>query len=209
MGATEQHTVATRTPFPRVERYLSRLPYGFDSYPECTQRASVFRVFSESRSLRGFAWNAVHPKIGALLRTPVSPTSWLTEVAGISTALALADHHRMNDEEALAWFRECNNKLLSNRMYVALMSLASPSLLVKHGPSRWATLHRGVGFGVALRESGADVTLSYPPYLYDDLLVRAQAEGLRTALAMSRAKDCSYEVVRSTPRSCVFRFDWV
>lgn len=194
--------------FPRVERYLARLPVGIDSYPECTAKASVFRAFSESRSLRGFAWRSVDPKIAAMLRTPFAATDWLPQVGVMASILAIADHHRLDEERTMAWFRECNVSLLSNRMYAALMSLGSPAMLVKLGSLRWGMLHRGIGFGITLGDRGADATITYPPFLYSDVLLRGQGEGLCTALAMSRAKNCSYTIVRSTPRSCVYHFDW-
>jgi hypothetical protein len=208
MGDIQQATLASTDAFPRVDRYLARLPLGFDSYPECTAKASVYRVFCESRSLRGFAWRSVHPKIADMLRTPVAPTTWLPEVAVVSTILAVADHLQLDDDETVRWFRECNASLLSNRMYRALMTLASPAMLVRAGAARWGTLHRGSGFGVALREHGAYATITFPPFLYNDVVLRGQGEGLRTALSMSRAKECSFTIVRSTPRSCEYHFDW-
>ena len=194
--------------FPRAEAYLARLPRGFDSYPECTARASVFRVFSESRSLRGFSWREVHPKIATTLRTPLPPSGWLPEVSLVSSILAMADHLGLTDDEAVRWFADCSTKLLSNRMYAALISLASPAMLVRSNGMVWRTLHRGVGFGMVIQDRGANVSVTFPPFLHNDLVMRAQGEGIRLALEMSRARNCSYEIVRATPRSCEYRFDW-
>jgi hypothetical protein len=208
MGDLTPHPGNRGSTFPRLERYLARLPQGLASHPECVARASVYRVFCESRSLRGFAWNEVPARIAELLRTPVDPSAWVSEALTQATILAVADHLRFDDAETVAWFRECNAKVLNHPLYVALMTVSSPSLLVRYGARRWNALHRGVGFGVELHDGSAEATLTFPPFLYNDVILRGQGEGISTALTMSRAKNVRYQILRETPRSCSYRFDW-
>lgn len=208
MGVSLERPSVRSAAFPRVRRYLARLPHGLDSYPECTARASVHRAFTESCSLRGFAWGQLQPELATLLRSRIAPDAWVSQVASLALVLAVADHLQLDDERAVTWFRDCNLSMLSSSAYSSQLSLASPHELVQRGAARWAMLHRGVGFGVVSRERGADATVTFPPYLYDDLLLRGQGDGFRTALAMSNAHDCTYQIVRATPRSCEYRFDW-
>lgn len=194
--------------FPRVERYLSLLPNGIDSYPDCMAKASLYRTFSDATSLQGFNWLAVQPKIAAMLRERVDESAWLGEVACTAAVLALADHQRLDDRQFVDWFRDCNERLLSSRLYFTLTRLASPEMLVHFGSKRWQTFHRGIDFSATLHKSGADITLSYPPFVYPDEMQRAVGEVLRSAMAMSRARNCVVEIVRSTSTSCSYRFDW-
>jgi len=194
--------------FPRVERYLSRLPRGLDTHPECTTKASVFRVFTESRSLRHFPWEEAPPAITTLLRTPVPHSAWLPEVQVMASILALADHSKLSDAEAVRWFHEANASLLGNRMYRALLSLASPTHLIQGVGARWSTFHRGTGIGMVQEGSSALATLQYPPFLYCELVARGQGEGLRVALSMSRAKDAEVELLHFGPRRSEYRVTW-
>lgn len=208
VGEPMTRTETSRSAFPRTERYLAQLPHGIASHPECVGRASLVRVFADSRSLRGFDWRAVHPRIAEVLRSPLHLQSWVPEAVINATALALADHLGYDDAAVVQWFHECNESLLHHPLYAALMSLSSPSTLVRLGEARWRTLHRGVGFGVSLHEKAAETTLTFPPFLYNDVIVRGQCDGFATALSMSRAKNVRHEVVRQTPRSCSFRLEW-
>lgn len=194
--------------FPRVERYLARMPRGLDSHPECMIKASVFRVFTDSRSIRHFPWDEAPPPIAKLLRTPVPYTEWLPEVQVMATTLALADHHKLSDAETVRWFHEANASLLNNRMYRAFMSLASPSMLIRAAPRAWSMFHRGSGFGVVQDGHEAQVTLRFAPYLYCDLVQRGLGEAIKIALTMSRAKTIDVELVGATPRSCEYKLVW-
>jgi len=194
--------------FPRVERYLARLPYGFASYPDCLAKASVYRTFTESRSLKSFPWSKVRPEIATMLRTPVPHSAWISEVAVSSAILALTDHYGYDDEETVRWFHECNSALLTNRMYRAIMSLASPALMMKGAAHRWGNFHRGTGFGMAQEGNEAHITLRFPPFLFDAVVLRGLAEGIQIAVSMSRAKDAQVEIVSSNPQSAVYRLSW-
>lgn len=196
------------TPFPRAERYLARLPHGFGSYAECMARGSVFRVFTESRSLRHFPWEKAPAGVADMLRTPVQNDAWLPEVQVMATILAVADHHALSDAETVRWFHDANAQLLGNRMYRALMSLASPSLFVKKAPQRWLEFHRGTGIGVTQTGNAAHITLRYPPFLHGELILRGMGEGFKIAISMSRAKDTDVELVTMTPRSAEYRLTW-
>ena len=195
-------------PFPRVDRYLAHLPSGYASYPECYTRASVYRTFTESRSLRHFPWERTPPQIAALLRTPVAHEAWLSEVQVLCAVLAMADHHGLDDEQTLQWFRDANGTLLGSRLHRAALSLASPSLMIRVADNRWHTFHRGTGFGMTQDGNSAHVTLRYPPFLYTELVLRGMAEGFRIALSMSRAKNTQVEIVNTTPRSAEYRLTW-
>ncbi len=196
------------SPFPRAERYLARLPHGFGSYPECLVRASVFRVFTESRSLRRFPWDQAPAGVGAMLRTPVPHDAWLPEVQVMSSILTIADHHALGDAEAVQWLHEASASLLGNRMYRALLSLASPTLFVKVAPKRWLDFHRGTGIGITQNGDAAHLTLRFPPFLHGELILRGLGEGFRVAFSMSRARDTQVELVTMTPRSAEYRLTW-
>lgn len=193
--------------FPRVERYLARLPRGIQSHPECLIRASVFQVFT-ARSLRHFPWDQAPPEIVGLLRTPVSPTAWLPTVHVLAANLAMLDHHRLSDAESLAWFHDANVTLLHNRVYRALLAFASPALFFASAPRGWAAFYRGSGIGVVQEGKLAHITLRFPPYLYCDLVRAGLGDAFKVAVSLSRAKNTEVEIVGSTAQSCQYRLQW-
>lgn len=191
-----------------MARYLARLPGGIEAYPECVVRAPVLRTFSESRSLRGFRWNDVHSKVARVLRTALSPNDWVSDVTSTATVLAIADHHRMSDDELREWFRQENTRLLNSPKFAPLLSLASPELLIRSSATAWGVIRRGTGFGARIREGGADVTLTFPPFMHPEEVLLGLGHGMCSAFSMSRAQHCTMQIVRSTPRSCVYGLDW-
>lgn len=203
--------------FPRLDRYLARLPRGLGSYPECQAKAAAFRNIVESRSLAHFPFDAVPPELARLLRTPAPHTAWLSEVGVMAAILAMADSFGMSDRALQQWLHECNASLLANRMYRMLMALASPSMLMHGAATRWGSLHRGstlevtdqsfeeTGLG---QRGGVTITLRFPPHLYDEPLLRGVGDGFKTAASMSRARDTELELVSHTPRSGVFHISW-
>ncbi|MDF2697297.1 MAG: hypothetical protein K0S65_5680 [Labilithrix sp.] len=194
-------------PFPRLERYLRRLPNGIDSYPDCRCRASVYRVFTDTLDLTSFPFDDVPPPIRAMLNSPLLPGSWLHETHVIGAILAAIDFRRLDDDAALRWMDESNERLLNGRMFRSLMRLASPSILVALASRQWGHIHRGMRF-VVERGMPTKVRIEYPAHLYDELLARATASGIRHALTLSRAKDPRVEMESHSPTTAIYRVTW-
>lgn len=195
------------TRFPRLERYLANLPAGLDSYPDVRCRASVYRIFSDPVDLATFPFERVPASVARLLREPFLHDGWLPEPLVMATILAVTDFLGFDDAAAASWMHESNGRLVGGRMYRALMSLATPSILVAMAPRQWGVFHRGTKLS-AVRGKPTRVRLEYPAHLYERLLVGATGSGILHALALSRARDPIVEVEEHGPTVTVYRVDW-
>jgi hypothetical protein len=199
--------VAPAVRFPRLERYVSRLPQGLDSYPACGSKASVYRTFTDSVDLTSFPFDEAPPAVRALLKHSFLHTSWLATAHVMATVHAVADFLGLDDEATVRWMDETNGRLLSGRVYRALMSLTSPAILLVVAARQWGILHRGTKFTV-VRGTPHEVRIDYPEYLYDEVSARGVATGLRHALHLSRAKNPSVELESYTPTKTTYRVIW-
>jgi hypothetical protein len=197
----------TTTRFPRLERYTSRLPNGIDSYAEHRCKAAVYRVFTDSVDLTSFPFDEAPPAVRTLLKNAFLHDTWLPEAHVMGTIHAVSDFLGYDDEATLRWMDECNGRLLSGRMYRALMSLASPSILITVASRQWSLLHRGVKFSVERGNPGR-IHLAYPDELYDELVARGIGTAVRHALALSRAKNPRVQVEKYSPSRVTYHVEW-
>ncbi|MDF2691891.1 MAG: hypothetical protein K0S65_274 [Labilithrix sp.] len=195
------------TRFPRLERYVSRLPNGLDAYSDCRCRASVYRIFIEQLDLASFPFDEAPAPVRALLQTPFLHNMWLPEAHVMATIHAVADFLGFDDVATLRWMDESNGRLLNSRMYRALMRLASPSILLALASRQWGILHRGTKLAVE-RGNPVRLQIDYPEFLYDELIIRGTATGIRHALALSRANDPSIEIEEYSPTRTTYRVRW-
>jgi hypothetical protein len=205
----EPSMIATRDVglrYPRVAAYLSSLPAGMESYPQCRARSSVAENLVRARPPAPSA--AAPPPFVAALFGP-SLRTWMPEVRLQTTALAIADHTRMSDEQFLAWAHDANAAMYRTATYRAIMSLFSPQILFQGGASRWNVFHEGTRLTFEGDGPGrGSAMLTFPPQLFTELLLRQFAQAFRAALLHSRAKASTVEVDSIGPTSARFVARW-
>lgn len=193
--------------YPRVHQYLSGLPRGLDSYPTCLQKASVFRQFIK---LAPSTWKSNLPApLGALIRSPPPLTAWIPEVHATSVYLGIVDVRGWEDREFVNRSLAMNRELLQSPLYRILMSMVSPSRLIRGGPSRWMTMHQGIELtGLVEGKTSALFKLTFPPRIMPTLLVQSYATAFQAALEIASARQVTVSIEASTDESTVYRCDW-
>lgn len=193
--------------FPRLERYISRLPRGLDSYPDYRCKASVYRIYTDPLDLSAFPFDDVPPSVATLLRNPTLPNAWLQEAHVSAVVLAALDYQDLDDAAALRLMDDSNERLLNGRLFRSFMSLASPSILITLASRQWGLIHRGMKFAVE-RGTPTRVRIDSPEYLHDEIIAHATARGIRHALSMSRAKDANVELESYSPTTATYVATW-
>jgi hypothetical protein len=193
--------------FPRVAAYLAGLPQGAASYPECEMKASGYRDAIARRPIA--AWDALAEPLAQLLASPAPMSAWIPEAQGMALALAIADHHHMEDQEFLRFIFDHNRELLGSPTYSYLMRADGAQAMLKHAQVRWKAMHRGV----QLEASEVDAhccryALSFPLRLYDPLLLKAFAQTFRAGLVLANLPEAAVELVEFTETAAVFVARW-
>lgn len=195
------------TRFARFERYIGRLPQGLESYPDVRCKASVLRTFIDTVDLSRFPYEAAPPAVRTLLQTQFLPTAFLSEAQIMGTIHAVSDYLGYDDDATLRWMDDCNGRLLTGRLFRALMSLASPKMLVTLASRQWGHIHRGTKLSAELGNP-PKMFLRFPDHLYDELIARGMGTGVRHALALCRAKNPRVEVESYTPNFVTYQLGW-
>ncbi|AKV04142.1 hypothetical protein AKJ09_10805 [Labilithrix luteola] len=195
------------TRFARFERYIGRLPQGLDSYPDVRCKASVLRTFIDTVDLSGFPFDAAPPAVRTLLQTQFLPTVSLAEAQVMGTLHAVSDYLGYDDAATLRWMDDSNGRLLNGRFFRALMSLAAPSILVTMASRQWGHIHRGTRLTTE-RSNPPKMFLRFPDHLYDELIARGMATGVRHALSLCRATNPRVEMVSYTPTLVTYHLGW-
>lgn len=193
--------------YPRVHRYLSGLPRGLSSYPTCLQKASLFRQFIK---LAPGTWKSNLPApLGNLIRNPPPLTAWIPEVHATSVYLGIVDVLGWEDKDFVNRSLAMNRELLQSPLYRILMSVVSPSRLIRGGPGRWKMMHQGIELSGGLEgETSARFTLTFPPRIMPILLVQSYATAFQAALESASARKVTIAVEASSDESAVYRCDW-
>ena len=193
--------------YPRVLRYLSGLPEGLDAHPTYVQKGALFRQLLQ---LAPAKWGSDLPApLDALVRAPPPLNAWISEVQATVVHLAIVDVQGWDDRYFVARSLTLIRELLRGPLYRILMTVTTPTWLVRGAASRWGAVHRGIA--LSARMSGSTSALfkvTFPSRLVPPLLAECFATGFQAALEGASAKKVTSSLVMSTDENAVYRCDW-
>jgi hypothetical protein len=193
--------------YPRVLRYLAGLPQGLRTHPTCVQKASVFRQFIQ---LAPESWGSDLPApLDAMMDDPPPLAAWIPEVHATAVYLAIVDARGWADKDFVEQALTMNRELLQGPLYRILMTVFSPSRLVRGASNRWAAMHRGIELSAEMDGSTSGLfNLRFPRRLVPTLIAQCYATGFQAALEMASAKRVTVSLVTSTDEDAAYRCDW-
>ena len=197
--------------FPFTSAYLSRLPRGIASYPECKVKADVHEDLSTE-----FPQLLDSGKLPAIARDYLSgryTEKWLPETIGLSLVLLPRDVIFKTDEEYLEWSRIFMGRMFAKPVYKIMMHVFSSALIVMGAAKRWGSFHQGSILQVdRLRKiDGLYRTvgrLTYPPHLFSGLLLPHLASTYMAALEANKAQSPRVEAHEISPTEAHFHVSW-
>jgi hypothetical protein len=198
-----------RAAFPRLEAYLAAVPGGLDGHPQCLAKGALVRnAFEDRPELRGRAGELPHG-LGHFLVEPPLAGEWIPEVHFVALFHALNDLLALDDAGVLARARSRNRALFDSPTYRILMAVLSPMSLLRFAGKRWDTFHRGSELEVSgASDDGVRVRVSFPPGLFDPLVLAAFGTAFAAALDLSGARGPLVTLERVDPGAGHFRAVW-
>jgi hypothetical protein len=200
-----------RARYPLVHELVSKLPDGFDSYPEFVSKFSVLRARFMRRP------TAVDPAllprpVADLFVAPPASSAWVPSVTVQTAALAFADTHfggPGGETRYLALVRSDNERNLSSPLYRALFALISPEGLSRRLSERWNAFHRGPTL-TAVERTPRSVTLAleYPRSFYHPLTLRGLAVAFDVAVIAAGGKATTAIHQEESETRTTYRIRW-
>jgi hypothetical protein len=177
-----------KDPLPLLAEYLEGLPRGLDSYPEHTQKASVYRQACGRRYASKLA-PLLPATLARLLTEPAPISAWIPEVHGNALFVALYETSYGEEESFLRDGRETGRKLFNGPLYKMLMALASPALIVRRANAGWTALHRGIALDARLTgNQAASIRVTFPHNLVPRVGALTYASAFHAALEAAGGK---------------------
>ncbi len=172
-------------PSPRVAAYLSALPHGAASHPQCVARAAMLRRALADRPLTRDQVEALPAPVRAVATCPPLDGEWVSDVHLVCTLFAAADAHGLRDDAYLEWMRDLNLRMFES-LFRTSVAAESPEEVLARAPERWSIFHRGSTLSVTAQRPGwARVRLAFPPSLFHGLALRQFAPVFEAALRIS------------------------
>ncbi len=191
-----------------VEQYLASVPGGIDAYPECLHKGEPLGVWLERCPLGGLSERIPAQAAELLKRRGALPT-WVPEVHAAVLYLAIREAHFPDDEAFLVHARACNRAVLETPVNRIVFWVASPRAILRGGSVRWGSFHKGSSIDVRSRgDQSAELTLTFPPHLLPEIVVRGNGEGFRCALEYAGARDVALNVRVLDPTRALFEAQW-
>lgn len=197
-----------RTRYPRLAQYVDTLPKGLASFPEAQAKGSICKVLLEKRPLKDAA--GLPEEIVALTARPIPSAGWVPEVASMGLHMVVGDAYEMGANEFDRWLYEHNASLLDGRfMFRAVMSLASPSVLMQGAAIRFNGFHQGTTLEIDGRAPNElFFHLAYPAGLHNELCLAAFRAAFQVSLDMTKAKDVKCALVSTEPGKAHYKVTW-
>ncbi len=192
-----------------IATYLSTLPNGVASYPECSVKASVLR---HNVASKGFGPEIeLPPAVRKLVDSPPPVTEWIPEVHFNVAMLAIHEVHfgGRSVDEYRAWVYAQNRKLLAAPLYRVLFAVLSPERLLRGIEKRWGAFRRGTEFSVVVEAPGrAELRIRSPAFHYPAPMTLGMSMALQAGLDSAGARNSLVEVVSHSSTECVFSARW-
>ena len=191
-----------------VEKCLSALPGGIDAYPECVHKGDPLALCLERSETSGLAERLPREVTGLLTEGTRTPT-WVPEVHATVLYLAIREAKFVDDEAFVAHARTRNREVLDTPTNRLVFWVASPRAILRGAGLRWGSLHRGTSVDVRLMsETSAQTTLTYPPRLFPETVLRGTATGFSAALENAGARDVVLDVHSVSETRATFSAEW-
>ena len=196
--------------FPAMAAYLSALPDGLDSYPDCQIKAVFLPSVLEDYPLRSVS---VIDRLPAVLadwvRSPPPSSAWLPQVHFRCILRAILDQYFKGDEAAMvAWSYGAQKKLLGGPLYRVMFALLSPERVAQLAPQRWGHFHRGLSMHVDIHPRQVEGTLRYPPNIYRRFDHELSLAGIRAVIELAGGRDIRLEILETSPTQGRSRITW-
>jgi hypothetical protein len=191
-----------------VEDYLAAVPGGIDGYPECLHRGEPLAQWIEHSPMAGLPERLPAPA-AALLRGDGRVPNWVPEVHATVIYLAIRELHFRDDAAFLEHARRCNRAVLQTPTNRLLLWAASPRAILRGTSLRWGSLHRGSTLEARTPdERSAEITLTFPPRLLPEIILRGNGAGISVALEGAGAHDVEVDLRTIEPSRAVFHARW-
>lgn len=192
----------------RLEHYLSGLPAGLDSYPECLAKGALVRNTLEVEAIPELE-RALPEPLRRLAAEPPVGSEWIPEVWFDALLLAVSDVRGLDDTRLGDWTRARNRALFRSPAYRILMAVATPAQLIRFAGARWSNWHRGSVLEMeGIADEGVRFGLQFPPGLFDASMLRVYGEAFTAALEMANARQPRVRVLDASATSCRYLASW-
>lgn len=181
--------------FPSLEAYLRQVPDGFDSFPQCSLKASVIRDALSSKPIADDP--SLPTPIRAFLQNPPPVSTLVPEVLSNAMLFVLYDVHfgALGQQAMCDWLHASTVQLLRTPLYRILFAVMSPERLLTGVAQRWSAFRRGSELTLTDKKDGfARLRLVHPAGLHTDLTVFLLTAGFRAAIDCSGAREVRVDV---------------
>ena len=191
-----------------VERYLAALPGGIDAYPECVHKGASLALWLERSETSGLA-ERLPLEVAPLLTQGTRMPTWVPEVHATVLYLGIREAKFDDDEAFVAHARARNREVLDTPTNRLVFWVASPRAILRGAGLRWGSLHRGTSVEVRLvSDTSAHTTLTYPPRLFPETVLRGTATGFTAALENAGARDVVLDMHSASETQATFSAAW-
>lgn len=192
----------------RTRAYLSALPAGLSSYPQCCGKTSVWRNILELTDTTGLS-EQLPEELAVLLTPPLVHGSWLPVAHSFAGHLLLRDCLFTSDEAICDHFRRVDRQLLAGPLYRVLFAVASPSMMVHASDRRFGALFKGIAFRT--ESTGKDqvrIELTYPPALVPPLVGRLYLIAFEVAVELAGGEEVRGKLLQQRTDATHYELSW-
>lgn len=186
--------------FPRLQAYVNSLPDGFQSFPECQGKASLFAIALQLQPVTNLP-PGVPPHLQKYFDTKLPPNQWVPELDYCLFSLLMAEIHNWDNVGMRRFWNRVMDHINNSAMYGLLFRFLSARMLVTTVASRWSSFHKGTTCVAEKTAEGLVITLGWPAGLFPELIVHGYLGVFDSLAAHSRLFKGSVELLASTSTS--------
>lgn len=192
----------------RTRAYLTSLPSGLSSYPDCCGKASVWRNILALTDTSALV-DRLPDELAQLLQLSLPHGAWLPVAHSFAGHLLLRDCLFPSDEAICNHFRHLDRELLSGVLYKVLFAVASPSVMIQASDRRFGTLFKGIELQTRMvGKNRVEVALLYPVGLVPPLVGRLYLIAFEVAVELSGGTDVQGKLLVQRPTSTRYELSW-
>lgn len=192
-----------------LETYLSGLPAGLSSFPDCVVKSNVLdEVLAWLSEVEGGVPSSLAPALSRV------SSGWVPETLINALSLHIADVGYPTGESWVNSVYRRQRAVYQTPLYRAVMIVLSPTLLMMGATDRWKAYRRGTKLAVDRWQNRGHRretigSIHHPRGLYADLNLQSLGQAFLAAVDSCGARDAQVEIIEYAGDATRFRLSYL
>ena len=193
--------------FPRLAEYISVLPEGLESHPECRSKGSLIRGALSGHEF-GDLLLCLPKELAEHVRYPPPSTAWVSAVHNTALFYAVCDLYYPTEAAMEEWVQR-RTTAMATGIYRGLLRVSGPGLFFRMQERTYGLLQKGSSMVTdKVEDNRITGRLLFPPHLFTHFMLLSNLPVYEVLTGLASGQSATSKLVRYDETSATYETTW-